>query len=420
MKKNETQKITVRTKWQLLTGNTELVFALYNGMESGGVENPMALLGGNRSQAAPDKLRAMTRAGLIENDEGKWELSQNVYEFLESLSGTSGEANVMTILGNRATLERNVNYYFTAKKEDSNPARYLSLIRKNLKSILGNIKKTLVAIDYTIKDSYVGESSITLKTQILKENLENLEKLEKAIHGEPNKGVYDGILPLIENAFIESDEQLHALRVWFQNELARFYTSQRARIIQQLRAYLDRIEKIDKPARKIAQIFRLWSNNQLIAFSNVLDVQNSMMEPLSKTWGLKLSLDKDLDGEDNKNLAAVVRGLNLESGEATLEKGVRRSEISKQAPPEATYNLMQEVRRVFRDYCSSGDEKLLADYIISYTGFVKEHPFRERIGIFLEVVNQYRSRLLTDNQFSIFQDGDISYRCKNIKLRTNG
>lgn len=404
----------------MLTNATDLVFALYNGMQSGGVDNPMALLGSNRSQAAPDKLGAMTRAGLIESDEGRWELSQNVYEFLESLSGTNSEANVKTILGNRDTLERNVSYYFTAKKEDSDPGRYLALIRKNLKTILSNIKKTLIAIDYTIRDTYVGESSITLKSKILKENLDKLEELEKAVRGEPSQGIYDGILPFVDMAFGEADEQLQALKIWFQNELARFYTSQRSKIIHQLSAYLDRIEKIDKPARKIAQIFRLWSNNQLIAFSNVLEVQNSLREPLQKTWGLKLSLDKDLDGDDNKNLAAVVRGLNLESGEASLEKGLHRSEISKKPPIEATYNLMHEVRNVFKDYCNSGNDQLLAEYILSYKGFMKEHAFRERIGIFLEVVNQFRPRLMTDNQYTLFQNGSITYKCKNIKLRTNG
>ena len=420
MKRNEAERITVRTKWQMLVNATDLVFALYNGMQGGGVENPMALLGSNRGQAAPDKLGALTRVGLIENDEGKWELSQNVFEFLESLAGTSEEANVKTILGNRDTLERNVTYYFTAKKEDSDPTRYLALIRRNLKTILGNIKKTLTAIDYNIRDSYVGESSITLKTQILKENLDKLEELEKAVRGEPSIGVYDGILPLIDSAFGETDEQLHALKVWFQNELSRFYTSKRSKIIHQLRAYLDRIEKIDKPARKIAQIFRLWSNNQLIAFSDILEVQNSLHEPFQKTRELNLSLDKDLDGDDNRILAAVVRGLNLESGEAKLAKGVQRSELDRKAPLSATYNLLTDVRKVFRDYSTSGGEQLLAEYVISYAGYIREHTFREKIGIFLEVVNQFRTKLVTDNEFTVFSEGNIAYKCKNIKLRTNG
>ena len=420
MKKNETQKLTVRAKWQMLANATDLVFALYNGMQGGGVENPMALLGSNRGQAAPDRLRSLTKNGLIENDEGRWELSQNVYEFLESLAGTGSEANVKTILGNRDTLERNVSYYFTAKKEDSDPSRYLNLIRKNLKTILSNIKKTLTAIDYSIRDSYVGESSITLKTQILKENLDKLEELEKAVRGEPSMGVYDGVLPLIDSAFGESDEQLHALKVWFQNELSRFYTSKRSKIILQLRAYLDRIEKIDKPARKIAQIFRLWSNNQLIAFSDVLDVQNSLREPFQKTRELNLSLDKDLEGDDNKILAAVVRGLNIESGEARSAKGIKRSELERKAPVNATYSLMADVRKMFRDYYKSGGDRLLAEYVLSYTGYIREHSFREKIGIFLEAVNQFRPRLVTDDRFTVFAEGDIAYNCKNIKLRTNG
>ena len=420
MKKNETQKITVKAKWQMLTSATDLVFALYNGMQGGGVENPMAILGNNRGQAAPDKLGALTRAGLIENDEGRWELSQNVFEFLESLAGTSDEANVKTILGNRDTLERNVSYYFTAKKEESDPSRYLALVRRNLKTILSNIKKTLTAIDYNIRDSYVGESSITLKTQILKENLDKLEELEKAVRGEPSVGVYDGILPLIDSAFGETDEQLHALKVWFQNELARFYTSKRSKIILQLRAYLDRIEKIDKPARKIAQIFRLWSNNQLIAFSDVLEVQNSLREPFQKTRELNLSLDKDLEGDDNKILNAAVRGLDIESGEARLAKGVRRSDINRKAPADAVYHLLADVRKVYKDYTESGGDRLLAEYVLSYSGYIREHAFRERIGIFLEVVNQFRPHLVTDNEYTLFEDDGVAYKCKNIKLRTNG
>lgn len=404
----------------MLTNSTDLVFALYNGMQGGGVDNPMALLVNNRSQAAPDKLAALTRAGLIETDEGKWELSQNVYEFLESLSGTNSEANVKTLLGNRDTLERNVSYYFTAKKEDSDQSRYLFLIRKNLRTILNNIKKTLTAIDYSVKDSYVGEASIALKTRILKENLDKMDELEKAVRGEPSKGIYDGILPFIESAFGEVDEPLHALKVWFQNELARFYTSQRSKITLQLREYLDRIEKIDKPARKIAQIFRLWSNNQLIAFSDVLDVQNSMREPFQKTRELNLSLDKDLDGDDNKILEAIVRTLNLESGEAKMAQGLRRSEIRRKAPPTATYSLLSDVRKVFGDYFSEGGDRLLADYVIHYTGFIKEHPFRERIGIFLEAVNQFRQQLVSDNDYTVFADGRTAYKCKNIKLRKNG
>lgn len=420
MKKNETQKITVRTKWKMLVNSTDLVFALYNVMQSGGVENPAALLGKDRAQAAPDKLRAMAKMELLDVDEGRWELSQNVYEFLESLSGTGGDANVMTILGNRDTLERQVSYYLTAKREDSDASRYLAMIRKSLKTILGNVRKTLTAIDYTIRDSYVGESSISLKTRILKENLDKLDELEKAVRGEPNRGVYDGILPYIDSAFEGSDEQLHALKVWFQNELARFYTSKKSNIALQLREYLDRIEKIDRPARKIAQIFRLWSNNQLIAFSDVLDVQSSLREPFQRTRELNLSLDRDLDGDDNRIMAAVVKDLDLESGEARMEQGLRRSEIRRKAPVNATYNLLADVRKVFRDYGAEGGDRLLADYVLSYRGYIKEHSFRERIGIFLEVVNQYRPGLATDGEYTLFADGGEAYKCKNIKLRTNG
>ena len=185
-------------------------------------------------------------------------------------------------------------------------------------------------------------------------------------------------------------------------------------------SYLDRIEKIDKPARKIAQIFRLWSNNQLIAFSDVLDVQNSLREPFQKTRELNLSLDKDLEGDNNKILNAIVKGLDIESGDAKLAKGVHRSEIRRKAPAGAVYHLLADVRKVYKDYSESGGDRLLAEYVLSYSGYIREHAFREKIGIFLEVVNQFRPHLVTDNRYTLFENGGVAYKCKNIKLRTNG
>ena len=85
-----------------------------------------------------------------------------------------------------------------------------------------------------------------------------------------------------------------------------------------------------------------------------------------------------------------------------------------------TDNLMADVRKVFKDYSASGSQSLLAEFVVSYTGYLKDHSFRERIGIFLEVVNQFRPQLLTDNEYTVFADGDSAYKCKNIKLRNNG
>ena len=93
MKKTEGSQQTVQAKWKMLTSSTELVFALYNGMQKGGVENPMSVLGEKaRGQASPQSLEKLNRAGLIEVDNGRWELSQTVFDFLESPKGffTSG------------------------------------------------------------------------------------------------------------------------------------------------------------------------------------------------------------------------------------------------------------------------------------------------------------------------------------------
>ena len=419
MKKNEGSQQTVQAKWSMLTSSTELVFVLYNGMSRGGVENPRSELGEKyRGQASPESLEKLSNAGLIEVDNGRWDLSDTVADFLEALSGTSGEANVKTIIGNRETLERNVFHYLKAKEENTDTARYLNIIRRNLRKILGNIRKTLSAIEFSIRDTYVGEPNINIKTTILKENLEKLEELEAAVRGEPNKGKYDGIVPYIESAFGEGDEQLHVLSVRFRTEFGRIYTAKKSRISLQLREYLDRIEQIDRPARKIEQIFRLWCNNQLEIYSNVLEVLSNDREKVGRIRDLELSMDQDLAGDDNKNIEAIVRELGIVSGVVRQPRpGVRRSDIHRPVPTIAAYSLMNEVKRVFQAFEKNPDCPLLASFVLSYSGFIKEHSFRERIGIFLEAVNQFRSRLETDGQFTIFSAGDVAYKCKNIKLR---
>ena len=418
MKKTVEQQ-TVKAKWNLLTNSTELVFVLYNGMSRGGVENPRAELGErHRNQASPDTLDKLQRAGLIEVDNARWDLSDTVSDFLDALSGTSGEANVKTIIGNREALERNVRYYLNAKEEKTDTSRYLNAIKRNLRKILSNIRKTLSAIDFSIRDTYVGESNLNIKTAILKENLLNLEELEAAVRGEPNKGIYDGIIPYIESNFGEGDEQLHALSVRFRTEFGRFYASKKSRITLQLREYLDRIEQIDRPARKIEQIFRLWSNDKLALYSNVIDLLSDDKVRMDKIRGLQLSLDSDLAGDDNKCLEAIVRELHIDGGQPHQPRpGARRSELKRSAPATAAYSLMSEVRKVFREYENTAARPLLADFILSYTGFIKDLSFRERIGIFVETVNQFRPRLMTDDGFSIYHSENMAYKCKNIKLR---
>ena len=83
MKKPTGSHQTVQAKWKMLTSSTDLVFALYNGMQRGGVESPMSVLGEkSRNQASPEALIKLSRAGLIEEDSGRWELSDAAKEIV--------------------------------------------------------------------------------------------------------------------------------------------------------------------------------------------------------------------------------------------------------------------------------------------------------------------------------------------------
>ena len=409
---------TVQAKWKMLTSSTDLIFVLYNGMSRGGVESPMSALGErSRSQASPESLTRLTRAGLIEEENGKWELSQTVYDFLESLAGTSGEANVKTIIGNRETLERNVAYYHSAKEGESDPERYMTAIRKSLKTILNNIRRTLNAIEFSVRDSYISERSITLKVKILTENLDKLEELESAVRGNQWESS-NGIVPYVETTFTTADERLHALRVWFMTELNRFYSARKSRVNRLLRDYLDRIESVDKPARKIEQIFRLWSNNQLDTYSNYKECIAATRPRATMPRNLHLSLRQDMQPDNNKNLEIIVRKFDVEGlGTPSVAHGITKEEISCRQAPEPPYQIITEVKRLFRDYVTAGGKQLLINYVLDYDRFSKELSFGEKIGIFLETANQYRSKLVTDDGYTVVRNGAKAYECKNILLK---
>ncbi|MBQ8071193.1 MAG: hypothetical protein IJ202_10125 [Bacteroidales bacterium] len=420
MKRSETSKVNVLSKWKMLSSSTDLVFALYGGMQRGGVENPASLLSGNsRSQASPESLQNLGKAGLIESIDGKWELSQVVFDFLEGLSGVGGEVNVKTIIGNRETLETHLEHYLRARGEGEG-GRYLIQIRKSLRSILSNIKRTLNAIDYSIRDTYVSEPDLALKVDILKENLSKLDELEGAV-----RGVGTGLVSFLDSAFSDAEGEggedgngpLSALNVWFQSQLASFYPAKRSRVAQQLREYLDRIERIDKPARKIEQIFRLWSNNMLESNSNFSQHEKAYRPRVRKPSTLALSLEKDLYEDDNRNIEIAMRGMRIGEGvEPDYAEGVPRSQILRRAPSEVSYNIFEDIRKVFTDFSKAEGDPLLSDYVLSYSGFIREHSFEERIGIFLEVANQYRRSLVTDEGYSVHSSQGSAFRCKRIKF----
>ena len=81
------------------------------------------------------------------------------------------------------------------------------------------------------------------------------------------------------------------------------------------------------------------------------------------------------------------------------------------------YNLLAEVRTLFRKYEKAEGQPLLADFVMSYSGFSREHSFREKVGIFLETANQFRSRLVTNDEYTTFSAEGSTYKCKNLKLR---
>ncbi len=406
---------SLSNKWRLLTRSTDLVFLLYNNRDKGGLENPAKELGHRKSeQASPQSLASLKKEGLIVDMEGRWELDQMIVDFIDALAGIGGEANVQTIQGNRINLSTHIQHYLDAKQDGTDTERYFKLIRNDLQKILRNIRGCLEGVDFTIKDTYTSETNLNLKSQILKENREILDTLEKETR-DPSCGIYAFIEqhPAFND---ENDERMRTLKTAFLWSFSRFYGSRKSAIVRRIGEYLDRIEKVDKPARKIQIIYELYSKNQLRSLSNLVKHDAYYLPQIQKPRSLSLSLERDLYPDDNPVIPVAVRDLNLETGEVVIEAPVvSRDVMLKQPPKSVAYNFLAEVRRVFASFeKDASPDTLLAEFIIGYEGFERELNFRERVMFFLEVVNQFRTRVTIMDTSTEYISGEDSYWCIDV------
>lgn len=401
-------------KWKLLTKHTNLVFLLYSHRDSGGSSDPAKKLG--YEQASPQILNVLQKEGLINlNMEGKWELDQILVDFIDALSGISGDANVQAIHGDLQTLNIDIQHYLQAKREDSDTEKYFRAIRNDLQKILRKIRGCLENVDFTIKDTYIGETNLNLKTQILKENRETLDALEFEVR-DPAHGILSAIQQ--EPAFNdESDERMHSLKIAFLWTFSGFYGTRKSAILRRIGYYLDRIEKVDKPARKIQVIYELYSKSKLRHFSNIVKHEEEFFPPFQKPRNLPLSLERDLYQTDNPIIPLAIRGLDIETGEVVAEASVvsLHDVTAVQPPITVTYSFFAEVHRIFDEYKKEASpDKLLAEFIIGYNRFENETPFHNRVTFFLETLNLFRKELNVLGTYTEYTHNDESYRCIDV------
>ena len=425
-KKNTASQSSARARWDSLNTCSDLVFLLYAHKDSGGLEDPARKLRHNeQNQASPQRLQSLKRDGLIDIYSNKWELDQTVIDFIDSLSGVSGEANVLTILGNKNNLVHSIQHYLDEKEDGTDSTNWFNVIHRDIKKILKNVHSCLEDISYNIRDTYVSETNLRIKVDVLNENLEKLDELEKALRGDPVNGDYEGIKDFIANhaAFNdENDERMLALKTFFLSVFPQIYDKRKISVELKIRDYLDRIERIDKPARKIQVISQLYFAGTLHSFSNIEKHEQNRRQRIVSPRRLKLSLENDIQPDEHrKMLEAVARSINLETGEGMKPAPeFSRETIHRQAPSSVAYNYLGEIRRVFKVYCDTASpDTLLAKFIIEdYDGYEKDMSFREKVMFFLETVNQFRTKLEIMKTGTEYSLGEDAYWCVDVKQKT--
>ncbi len=426
---NDSTLVTVKDKLELFSQNTEVIRLLYAHHKDGGLANPIDRLPEKkRAQGSPQRLAELKRAGFIDYDEGKWCLELVVIDFVERIVGTGGEVNVQTIVGNKENLFQNIRYLKDTSSDDDK-VRFANTIRLELRRMLKNIRVTLENLDFEIRDTYMTISDLEIKVQKLKDHLSYLERLDDEVNGNTKNGNIVGILPYLRDQLSqlgsESTQDAMLLRpaiMGFERNLASFFHTKRSIVLRHLRDYLGRVEKIDKPARKIEQICNLYLNGQLFSFSNAKTVLKRSPVPVAKIRDLKLSLVTDFPAEPIKDsYARALAGINPETGQPIQTAvPVSRKELHHSPPVSALNYFLQDVRTMFEAYRESGGEMPLSDFALAYTGYRKELTMPEKMISFLEALNQYRRRLnVSKDEFLTYEDTDGVYNVRKVYLKKN-
>ena len=419
--------IAIGEKLSHFSNSIDLIRLLYAHVDEGGVVNPVDRLGERqRSQGSPERLSDLKRDGFIDFDDGKWTLEQPVIDFLDSMTGLGGEVNVQTVVGNRENLQNEIKYLLMTEDEDDK-SRRLTTIRRLLKKILKNVRETLERLDFEIRDTYMTTSDLNVKVQRLNDHLDYLERLDTEVFGNRKTGEYAGLVPYLSLVVSDSaDEtsvaaQLRPLVFSFVSSLNLFYIPKKSAVLRRLRDYLTRIEKIDRPARKIRQICKLYYNGQLFNFSNAETVLKHSPFPVQKIRALKLSLDIDLQTDDeNRMIAAAVSGYDLSSGERVKPAPVvQKRDLHRKAPSRAVNHFIRDVALMFEAYVKSGATVPLSDFATTYEGYSRKLSFPEKMASFTEAVNQFNGSLIqSPTEFITYTDDTHTYKARKVTLKS--
>lgn len=418
--------IAIGEKLSHFSNSIDLIRLLYAHADEGGVVNPVDRLSEKlRYQGSPERLSDLKRDGFIDFDDGKWALEQPVIDFLDSMTGMGGEVNVQTIVGNRENLQNEIKYLLSSNDENDT-AVCLVRIRRLLKKISKNIRETLERLDFEIRDAYMTVSDISVKVQRLNDHLNYLERLDTEVYGNRKTGEYAGLVPYLQlivsdganNAVVTT--HLRPMVNSFISSLNVFYIPKKSAVLRRLRDYLTRIEKVDRPARKIREICKLYFNGQLFNFSNADTVLKNSPYPVQKIRALKLSLDVDLGTDDeNRLIAAAVEGFDLSTGERVRPApSMRRKDVHRKAPKEILNHFLRDVALMYEAYVKSDASVPLSDFAVSYDGYSRPLSLPEKLASFTEAVNEFNKSLVQDKSvFITYADETHIYKARKVTLK---
>ena len=326
------------------------------------------------------------------NENGNFiELNDLYREFFEQVLDVNEEINLSYIDENIKSINENITYYFNENNENKK-YDYLRIIKNILKKIGVTTLRSVVDIRRNIENTFKNEANY--KNKQLK--LENLDNKRVVVNN-----LIKQTLSLTNNTeltffTVAIDEELSRIVINLKEQLNQS-SHNLIEIEKQIIDYLNQIKYQDQFVEKLRKLKYLKDHFRINAETNIKQILNDSNDEIfnvKEIEPLKLSLSYLQISEDARLSIAKVSKNHSQREKAIplLAENISNDFLNDEEEKEVFIDL-EEVRNGF---IASSDN--LFNFIIKYD-FLKEVDFNERVTVYCQMISQFESEFLIEDNF---------------------
>lgn len=344
-------------------------------------------------------LRILEEYGVVRCEGDILELDELYLKFLEEILQVNEEISQASVADQINVLRENIEYYLADRNNPERQQRYLTKVKRSLRTIAQMARRNVTDLKRNIDDTYKNEPNYTTKRTKLERFLSQISDIASLVKDT------ERFLDDEHSAFSDfsPDEHLKAIVIDVRTDLKETFHGLIA-LQRVIRDYLHQIEEQDRIVRKIRKLKYL--KDQLI-WESATDVKDILdrtdhlwMEPQMQ-MRLKPSLSY-LESDDALQLIVETRDtLRKKVIAKPAEKFRITKEMMEQEPVVADFIYTDSVAAAF--FASGRD---LFNFVISHN-YETPLSIEQKVEIYSEIIQNHVSELCFSDQWHEYRD--ISY-----------